>query len=104
MTASVWPSPKLRNLAKTCLMPSLLASISSTVRIWRSRPCPRGRRPCRAAAHQRDRLVAGLLQPVQHHDLYERADMQRRRGAVEADIGGDLARRAPSRRARGIGA
>ena len=47
---------------------------------------PRG-----AAAHQRDRLVAGLLQPVQHHDRQQRADMQRGRGAVEADIGGDRA-------------
>ena len=45
---------------------------------------PRG-----AAAHQRDRPVAGLLQPVQQHDRQQRADMQRRRGAVEADIGGD---------------
>ena len=45
-----------------------------------------------AAAHQRDRPVAGLLQPVQHHDLDQRADMQGRRGAVEADIGHDLAR------------
>ena len=43
----------------------------------------------RAAAHQRDRPVAGLLQPVQHHDRQQRADMQRGRGAVEADIGGD---------------
>ena len=42
-----------------------------------------------AAAHQRDRPVAGLLQPVQHHDRQQRADMQRGRGAVEADIGGD---------------
>ena len=41
----------------------------------------------RAAAHQRDRLAARLLQPVQHHDLDERADVQRRRGAIEADVG-----------------
>ena len=47
-----------------------------------------------AAAHQRDRLAAGFLQPVQHHDRQERADVQRGRGAVEADIGGEL----PSRR------
>ena len=45
--------------------------------------------PRRAAAHQRDRAVAGLLQPVEHHDRQQRADVQRRRGAVEADIGGD---------------
>ena len=45
----------------------------------------------RAAAHQRDRLAAGLLQPAQHHDLDKRADMQRRRGAVEADIGDEIA-------------
>ena len=42
-----------------------------------------------AAAHQRDRPVAGLLQPVEQHDRQQRADMQRRRRAVEADIGGD---------------
>ena len=35
----------------------------------------------RAAAHQRDRLAAGLLQPVQHHDLHQRADVQRGRRA-----------------------
>ena len=32
--------------------------------------------------------VAGLLQPVQHHDLDQRAGMQARRRRVEADIGG----------------
>jgi len=42
----------------------------------------------RAAAHQHDRLVAGALQPAQHHDLHEAADMQAVGGAVEADIGG----------------
>jgi hypothetical protein len=30
----------------------------------------------RSAAHQRDRTVAGLLHPVQHHDRHQRADMQ----------------------------
>jgi hypothetical protein len=40
-----------------------------------------------AAAHQRDRAVARLLQPVQHHDLDEPAGMQAGRGRVEADIG-----------------
>ena len=42
-----------------------------------------------AAAHQRDRPVAGLLHPIEHHDRQQRADMQRGGGAVEADIGGD---------------
>ena len=59
-----------------------------------------------AAAHQHDRLVPGLLEPAQHHDLDEAADMERRRGRVEADIAGhDLraarARRAPRRRSPG---
>ena len=45
--------------------------------------------PGGAAAHQRDRLVAGLLQPAQHHDREEMADMERRPGAVVADIGDD---------------
>ncbi|OIQ68461.1 hypothetical protein GALL_499460 [mine drainage metagenome] len=44
-----------------------------------------------AAAHQRDRPVAGLLQPVEAHDLYHGTDMERRRGAVEADIGHEFA-------------
>ena len=45
-----------------------------------------------AAAHQRDRPVAGLLEPVQHHDRQQRADVQRGGGAVEADIGRDRLR------------
>jgi len=45
----------------------------------------------RAAAHERDGFAAALLQPTQHHDLHERADMQRRRRAIEADIGDELA-------------
>ena len=30
----------------------------------------------RAAAHQHDRLVPGLLQPAQHHDLHQAAHVQ----------------------------
>ncbi|MET4828073.1 hypothetical protein ABH972_005662 [Bradyrhizobium ottawaense] len=41
--------------------------------------------------HQRDRLVAGLLEPVQHHHGEVIADMQRAGGAIVADIGGRLA-------------
>src|SRR6266516_4177786 len=44
-----------------------------------------------AAAHQRDRLVAGLLQPVEAHDLHHGADVKRRRGAVETDIADKVA-------------
>ena len=47
----------------------------------------------RAAAHQHDGLVAALLPPSQHHDLKQRADMERIGGAVEADIGGSHASR-----------
>ena len=47
---------------------------------------PRG-----AAAHQRDRLAAELLQPVQHHDGDEAADMERGGGAIITDIGHHLA-------------
>ena len=46
-----------------------------------------------AAAHQGDRLVAALLQPVQHHHGEVIADMQRRRRAIVADIGDRLALR-----------
>ncbi len=42
----------------------------------------------RPAAHQHDRLVARLLQPAQHHDLDQAADVQARRGRVEADVAG----------------
>ena len=40
----------------------------------------------RAAAHQRNRLAARLLKPVQHHDLHERPDVQGRRRAIKADV------------------
>jgi hypothetical protein len=33
--------------------------------------------------------MAGLLHPVQHHDLDQRPGMQALRRRVEADIGGD---------------
>ncbi len=46
----------------------------------------------RAAAHQRDRLAARLLKPMQHHDADQVADMQRGRGAVEPDIAGERPR------------
>src|SRR5690606_2069375 len=45
-----------------------------------------------AAAHQYDRLVTRLLQPAQHHDLDQAADVQRRGGGVEADVAGQHAR------------
>jgi hypothetical protein len=45
-----------------------------------------------AAAEQGDRPVAGLLQPVEHHDLDQVTDMEARRGRVEPDIGRDRAR------------
>ena len=45
-----------------------------------------------AAAHQRNRLVAGLLHPAQHHDLHERTRVQGGGRGVEADIAGDPAR------------
>ena len=85
----------------TLRMPALLASICSTVSSLRLSSLPEGSPTMRrAAAHQRDRLAAGLLQPMQHHDLQQRADMQRRRRAVEADIADERAARAPWRRGR----
>ncbi len=45
-----------------------------------------------AAAHQRDRLAGARgLQPVQHHDRQQMADVERGGGAVVADVGDDLA-------------
>ena len=43
---------------------------------------PRG-----AAAHQHDRLVAEALEPAQHHDRDQIADMKRAGGDVVADVG-----------------
>jgi hypothetical protein len=43
----------------------------------------------RAATHQRDRAMAGLLEPPQHHDRQQIADMEAGGGGIEADIGGD---------------
>ena len=47
--------------------------------------------PGGAPAHERHGLAAGLLQPAQHHDLHQRAHMEGRGRAVEADIGDQLA-------------
>ena len=58
----------------------------------------------RAAAHQGDRLAAGLLQPMQHHDRQEMPDMQGRGRAVVAHIGGELAGPCLGVEALGIGA
>ena len=51
-----------------------------------------------AAADKRDRPVPAALQNAKHHDADEIADMQARRGAVEADIGGDRAFRGSARK------
>ena len=94
MTASVGPSPKVRKRSNTGLIEAMLASIASSVEqlarfVLAGRIADLGG----AAAHQHDRLVPGLLQPAQQHDLDQAADMERRRGRVEADIAGhDLLR------------
>ncbi len=44
-----------------------------------------------AAAEQHHRPMPVSLQQAQHHDLHERADMQRIRRAVEPDIAGKAA-------------
>ena len=59
---------------------------------------------CGAAAHQGNRFVAGFLQPAQHHDLDQRAHVQRGRGCVKADIGRDHAVRQSLVKALIIGA
>ena len=100
-------SPKLTNLPNTDSMPAILAAISASVEqlarlVLAGRIADLGG----AAADQHDRLVPGLLQLAQHHDPEQIADMQARRGAVEADIAGDAprfcaARRGPPRRSLG---
>ena len=44
-----------------------------------------------AAAHQRDGLVTAFLQPAQHHDRDQMADMQAVGGGVVTDVGRDHA-------------
>ena len=41
-----------------------------------------------AAAHQDDRLVAGLLEAAQKHDLDQASDVQARRRGIETDVAG----------------
>src|SRR3981081_54307 len=92
ITASCLPSPNFRKRENTCLMPSLLRSISSIERILRVSSLPEGS-PTRVVPPptQRVRLVAGLRQQVGAHDLHHGADVKRSRGAVEADIADELA-------------
>ena len=90
MIASVGPSPKVRKRSNTRRIAAMLASISSSREQLAALVLARGIADLgRAAAHQHDRLVARLLQPAQQHDLDEVADVEARRGRVEADIGGD---------------
>jgi len=42
--------------------------------------------PCGTAAHHNDGFSARLLQPPQHHDLDQAADMEGRRGTVKPDV------------------
>ena len=84
------PSPKLTNLANTDWMPAMLAAISASLKqlarlVLARRIADLGG----AAADEHDRPVPGLLQLAQHHDPEQIADMEARRGAVEADIAGD---------------
>ena len=90
MIASVGPSPNVRKRSNTRRIAAMLASMSSSRQqlaalVLARRIADLGR----AAAHQHDRPVARLLQPAQHHDLDQAADMEARRGRVEADVGGD---------------
>ena len=58
----------------------------------------------RAAAEQHDRPVAGGLEPAQHHDLHQAADVQAVGGAVEADIGAQAPLRGQRVQRRLVGA
>ena len=102
ITASVGPSPNVRKRSKMRRIEAMLASIVVVVeQLARLVLEARIADLAGAAAHQHDRLVPGLLQPAQQHDLDQAADVERRRGRIEADIAGhDLraprARRAPA--------
>ena len=81
---------ELRNRSNTRRMPAMLASIVGVAQqlaafVLARRIADLGR----SAAHQHDRAVPGLLQPAKHHDLDQAADVEARRGRVEADVGGD---------------
>ena len=96
MTASVGPSPNCRNLAKTLRIPAMLCAIVGIVeQLARLVLAGRVADLRRAAAHQHDRLVAGLLEQAQQHDRQQIADMQAVGGAIIADIGGQRPGREP---------
>ena len=89
ITASVGPSPKVRNRSNTVRIEAMLASIASVGEQLAALVLARGIADLgRPAAHQHDRLVPGLLQAAQQHDLHQVADVERGRGRVEADIAG----------------
>ena len=94
MIASVGPSPNVRKRSKMRLIDATLAWIAVLGEQLARLVLEAGIADLAgAAAHQHDRLVAGLLEPAQQHDLHQAADVQRRRGRIEADIAGhDLPR------------
>ena len=78
-------------------MPAMFAAISVSLRSLRASSLPEGS-PTLVVPPPISTIGRwpGLLQLAQHHDADEIADMQRRRGAVEADIAGQpLAAREP---------
>jgi hypothetical protein len=58
--------------------------------------------PGGAAAHERDRLPAGLLQPIEHHDRDQMTHMQGWGRTVVPDIGDELSLRGKRIEALGI--
>ena len=77
MIASVGPSPKVRKRSNTLRMPAMLAWICSWLSSLPAFVLAGGIADLgRPAAHQHDRLVPGLLQAAQHHDLHQAADVE----------------------------
>ena len=62
--------------------------MSASERSFRLSSLPEGS-PTLVAAHHHDRLVAGLLEAAQHHDLDQAADVQAGGRGVETDVAGD---------------
>ena len=83
----------------------MFAAICASVSNWRDSSLPDGIADARgAAADQRHRAMAVLLQQAQDHDADQVADMQAVRGAVEADIRGHDARAQRGVERLGVGA
>ena len=90
MRAALGDALKSRKRSSCARMPRALASICSVDSRLRSCALAAGIADhAGAAANERDRRMAELLQARERHDRQQVADVQARRRRVEADVGGN---------------